>query len=243
MVIVQYLHPRLPPGFTAAPNVHLATGFEVDVTSFREDDPPEDEGDPSLEEGPEATSENGEGGVATMVWAPPKPTLSVATMIPDQDEYEVRIYDDRHQRTLVAAIEIVSPSNKDRPESRQSFVAKAASLLRQKVCVSIVDLVTVMQFNLYGELLEFIGRSDPKLGGEAPSVYAATLRARQDEGKRKGTGKGSGRRQRSWLDTWYYGLEVGQKLPSLPIWLDDVLGVMLDLEATYEDSCRVLRIS
>ena len=31
---------------------------------------------------------------------------------------------------LVAAIEIVSPSNKDRPESRRAFVAKVAALLK-----------------------------------------------------------------------------------------------------------------
>jgi hypothetical protein len=29
----------------------------------------------------------------------------------------------------------------------------------------------------------------------------------------------------------------------LPIWLTDDMNVMLDLEASYEDACRVLRIA
>ena len=35
----------------------------------------------------------------------------------------------------------------------------------------------------------------------------------------------------------------GRPLPQLPIWLDIDLGVTLDLEASYEDTCRVLRIA
>jgi hypothetical protein len=44
-----------------------------------------------------------EGGVATAVWAPPQPTLVVATDIPDQYEYAVRVYDETDDRRLVAA--------------------------------------------------------------------------------------------------------------------------------------------
>ena len=43
---------------------------------------------------------------------------------------------------LLAAIEIVSPANKDRPENRRAFAAKCAALLRQGVAVSILDVVT-----------------------------------------------------------------------------------------------------
>jgi hypothetical protein len=35
---------------------------------------------------------------------------------------------------------------------------------------------------------------------------------------------------------------VGQALPTLPLWLDDNLAVSLDLEASYEETCRALRI-
>jgi hypothetical protein len=53
-----------------------------------------------------------------------KPTLTLEPQLPNQDVYEVRIYDSRRNRHLVAAIEIVSPSNKDRPENRATFVAR-----------------------------------------------------------------------------------------------------------------------
>jgi len=37
-------------------------------------------------------------------------------------------------------------------------------------------------------------------------------------------------------------LAVGQPLPSLPVWLSETLTMTLELEASYEETCRVLRI-
>jgi hypothetical protein len=88
----------------------------------------------------------------------------------DAAAYGVRIYDAKRGRRLVAAIEIVSPANKDRPEHRGVFVAKCVALLQKGVAVSIVDLVTVRQFNLYAELLTLIGQGDPTLGAEPPGL-------------------------------------------------------------------------
>ena len=45
------------------------------------------------------------------------------------------------------------------------------------------------------------------------------------------------------FEAWHRALAVGQALPSLPIWLADNLAVTLDLEASYEETCRVLRIT
>jgi hypothetical protein len=174
---------------------------------------------------------NQDGGVAVATWAPPKPTLTVESELPDQDEFEVRLYDARHTRRLVAAIELVSPANKDRPETRRAFVGKVIALLQCDVCVSLVDVVTIRQFNLYGELLELIGGSDPMLGTEPPAIYAVTIHGRKRP--RKGP----------VLDNWFFPLKLGQPLPTLPIWLDIDLGVFLNLETSYEETCRVLRIA
>jgi hypothetical protein len=220
MMIVQHLFPILPEGYVAAPGVHLGTAFEIDVSAYEANEPAHEE-----------KASQGNGGVAVAAWAPPNPTLTLETELADQDEYEVRVYDARHGRRLVAAIEIVSPSNKDRPESRRAFVAKAAALLQQDVCVSLVDLVTIRQFNLYGDLLALVGGTDPTLGPEPPALYAVTIRGRKRV------------RRRLILDTWFYPMRIGQPLPTLPIWLDINLGVNLDLEASYEDTCRLLRIS
>jgi hypothetical protein len=219
-VIVQQLFPILPKGFVAAPGVHLGTAFEIDVSAHQDDEP-----------APPENASNGNGGVAVATWAPPQPTLTLETELPDQDEYEVRVYDARHGRRLVAAIEIVSPANKDRPESRRAFVAKVAALLQRDVSVSLVDLVTIRQFNLYADLLELIGRTDPVLGQEPTALYSVTVRGRRRL------------RQRPLLDAWFYPMNLGQALPTLPIWLDVDLGVSLNLDTGYEETCRLLHIA
>ena len=113
--------------------------------------------------------------------------------LPDYDEYEVRVYDAKRGRQLVAAIEIVSPANKDRPEHRNVFVAKCAALLQKGVAVSIVDLVTVRHFNLYAELLAFIGHADPTLGAEPPTSTPP---------RAAGSGRGSGRCWKRGRTSW-----------------------------------------
>ena len=120
----------------------------------------------------------------------PVPTLTLdIAEFPEQYAYEVLIFDVERDRRLVAAVEVVSPANKDRPESRQLFVAKCLNLLRQDVCLSIVDLVTIRQFNLYTELLAVLDRSDPAFGKPTPPIYAVTCHKRNVGRKMK-------------LDTW-----------------------------------------
>ncbi len=75
----------------------------------------------------------GSGGVPTTVWAPEEPSVAVETTLPDYDEYEVRIFDARRGRHLVAAIEIVSPANKDRPEHRNAIQGKCARSIQKGV--------------------------------------------------------------------------------------------------------------
>jgi hypothetical protein len=95
--------------------------------------------------------------------------------------------------------------------------------------LSIVDLVTIRQFNLYCELLDMLACSDPAFDSSPPATYAATCR------KRPGS-------PRAKLDTWAFRLGINQPLPSPPLWLTETQNVMLDFEASYEETCRVLRI-
>jgi Protein of unknown function (DUF4058) len=218
-VVVMALNRKLPPRYLAEPRVHLGAYMEIDVTAFDEEMP-----------APPASGFGAdEGGVATAVWSPPQPTFAVATDLPDQYAYEVRVFDTWRDRRLVAAVEIVSPANKDRPENRRAFVTKCAALLHQRVSVAMVDLVTTRQFNLYGDLLEQIGETDPALAPEPPPLYATACRwIRRDE---------------AWhFETWTHPLALGQPLPTLPLWLADDLAVPLELEASYEEACRILRL-
>jgi hypothetical protein len=219
-MIVLTLARRLPRGYVAAPRIHSGAFVEVDVATFEKGvlGPPSGGADVG----------NG-GGIATAVWAPPRPTLAVVSDLPAPDEYEVRVYDRTSGRRLVAAVEIVSPANKDRSEHRRAFAAKCAALLQQRVSVTIVDLVTIRNFNLYRDLLELAGQADPSLGPEPPPLYAVACR---------GTKKGE-----HWLlEAWAHALALGQALPTLPLWLADDLAVPLELEESYEQTCRVLQI-
>lgn len=219
-IIVQQLAPRLPEGLVAEPRVHLGSYYEIDICTFEQNET----GEPVSE-----SEQDSNVGLATSPQSPPAPTLTLDAEFPDQYSYEVLIFDLQRDRRLVAAIEIVSPANKDRPESRQLFIAKCLNLLRKDVCLSIIDVVTIRQFNLYTELLSVLNRSDPAFFTPT-STYAATCPKRQVG-------------QQTKLDTSSFRLAVGQPLPSLPIWLSETQTIAIDLEASYEETCRILRIS
>lgn len=215
--IVQHLRKQLPPGYVAEPRVHLGTLMEIDVGAL--------ESHEALRTG----TANGNGNVVMASWTATAPVVAVETDPPDEYEYEVRIFDVERERTLVAAIELVSPANKDRPESRQALVAKCAALLRKGVAVSLVDLVTIRRFNLYAQLMEFIGHPDQTMSNEEPAIYAASCRW-----VTRGT--------RARLEAWSHALAVGRPLPTLPLWLREDLVLALDLEQSYEQACRDLWI-
>jgi hypothetical protein len=217
-VIVQHLRKQLPAGFVAEPHVHSGSPLEIDVSAFEKDDAPAVKG----------VSE-ASGGVATAVWAPAAASLAIETELPDFADYEVRIYDAKRGRHLVAAIEIVSPANQDRPEHRNAFIGKCAALLQKGVAVSFVDLVTVRHFNLYADVLAFLGHSDPTLSDPPPHVYATSCRWV--------------RKEKTILEVWSHILAVGQPLPTLPLWLSAELVIPLDLEQSYEQACHDLWIT
>jgi hypothetical protein len=213
--IVRRLLPLLPEGYFAEPNVRFGANLEVDVGAA---------------EDVAFTPPDTGGGTATLAAPALAPTWTVEVDLADPDDDEVLVYNDEPGRAhLVAAIEIVSLRNKDRPEARAAFAAKVATLLRRGVCVSAVDLVTSRWFNLYAAALDLMGLADPTLGDAPPSVYAATSRKR--------TARGA-----THLDSWFYPLAVGRPLPTIPLWLDDQTRLTVDLEASYEETCRVLRI-
>lgn len=217
MTIVMELCKSLPENYTAEPRVHLGKYFEVDVGTY------------DLEGERRSESSPTESGIATATWAPPEPTLTLEIDPTELYVYEVLILDQRRGRELVAAIELVSPGNKDRPDTRQAFVSKCAALLQKKICVSIVDLVTVMNFNLYCEVLDVFGQTDPAFSPNPPATYAVTCRSRS-----LATG--------SRFESWAYPMVVGQRLPVLPVWLDNDNAISLDLETSYQQTCEVLRL-
>ena len=77
--------------------------------------------------------------------------------------------------------------------------------------------------------MDLIGQPKSSPGSESPQYAVACRYVRTAERWR--------------LETWEQPLSLGQPLPTLPLWLDEDLSVPLDLEESYEETCRVLHIA
>ena len=209
--IMRQLNKTLPQGYAARPNVKLGVDVEADVGTL------EQLGHEAVEEG---------GGVATAVWAPPRPTLSADVDFHQLDVFEVQIHCEGGLE-MVAAIELVSPRNKDRPSARRHFAAKCTAYLQAGVSVIVVDVVTGRRESLYSVLLDNLALTQDD--HEPSGLYAVACQTVPPEAPAR-------------LETWFIPLAVGSPLPTLPLWLEADLAVPLDLERTYEATFIELRV-
>ncbi len=205
----------LPPNYIAEEHAHFGPSVEIDVATFAQ----------------EGTGSRTEGGalVATVgseVWAPPAADGAFPAVFPDT--FEVRVLSTDTGPRLVAAIELISPGNKDRPAERRAFATKCASYLYQGISVIIVDIVTNRRANLHNELLQFMEAGLLPLPPEV-SLYAVAYRP-----VRRG--------ERDEIDVWRSPLGLGMNLPTLPLGLRGDLAVPVDFEATYTEACLRKRL-
>jgi hypothetical protein len=200
----------LPERYYAEARVKLGGRVEIDVATF--------------DEKPELP---GQGGVA--VWAPPRPVATVPLDFGELDLFEVQVLTDDEGPRLVAAIELVSPANKDRPSNRQMFAVKCASYLQDGVSVMIVDVVTERSGNLHAELLRLLRIANPIPPQGQHELYATAYRNRPDKDSRQ-------------LDIWAETLGLGNALPTLPLWIHSEESLPVDLEQTYQAACTARRI-
>jgi hypothetical protein len=203
----------LPENYRAIPQVHFGTRVEIDVATLR---------------GQEEAKATGNG-ATTAVWAPPQAKLAVEVDFADQDAFEVLIRD-QGRRRLVAAVELVSPANKDRPSHRRDFAIKCASYLQHRVALVIVDVVTERRANLHAELAQLLELPAELIDSVPFPLYATAYRLREQD-------------DRDYLELWPESLAVGTTLPTLPLWIGEELAVPLDLEASYGNACQTLRLS
>jgi Protein of unknown function (DUF4058) len=207
----------LPAGYIAEEHAHLGPSVEIDVGTFERD--------------ASATAEEGSGAVATVgpkIWVPPAADGVLPAVFPDT--FEVRILSTDTGPKLVAAIELVSPGNKDRPAERRAFATKCASYLCQGISVIIVDIVTNHRANMHNEILRLMETGDAlELPPEA-NLYAVAYRP-----LRRGTG--------DEIDIWRVPLALGQALPTLPLGLRADLVIPVEFEAAYAEACQRKRLT
>lgn len=162
------------------------------------------------------------------VWTPPAPDVVLPSVAPDT--FEVRILNTDTGPRLVAAIELVSPGNKDRPAERRAFATKCASYLYQGISLIIVDIITSRRTNLHNEILRLMeADEDGQLAPEV-SLYAVAYRPLHRDGKDE-------------IDVWRSPLALGQPLPELALSLRADLTIPVDFEATYAEACRRKRLT
>jgi len=213
----------LPAGYYAEEQVHVGH-LEIDVATFETE--PGSGGRPPVNRAGHA----GGAGLATLpaagAWLAPAPDLLLPAVFPDS--VEVLVFSGEAGPTLVAAIELVSPGNKDRQESRRAFVAKCAAYLQRGIGLMVVDTVTSRQANLCAEPVLALGSDEPPRLGDEP-LYAAAFRPLL-------------RDQSPSIECWNRALAIGAPLPTLPLAIDKGAVLPLDLELTYSDARRRRRM-
>ncbi len=197
----------LPSRYVAEAQVHVGSRIEIDVATREHD---------------VADHEARNGGVAVKAWAPPAASMTMPAVFPD--EIEIQVIDFSAGPELVGAIELVSPGNKDRPETRRAFACKCASLLHQGVGLLVVDIVTNRLANLHDDLIELLHQEATFRFPESTGVYAVSYRPRREEQ--------AGDR----VEMWTNALAVGAPLPTMPLALRAGPTIPIELEATYSEA-------
>lgn len=205
--LLRWIKPRLPDGYRAyigsAPTVAIGAAAERPDGSVREwkDEPaPEVSAANALAAAPQDTEE-------------PDEEIAVAALDPMTSLYvEMR-------GRLIAAVELVSLRNKDRPVARATYVARYVGYLLQGVHLLLIDVHRrPLSFSFADSIAEELHVRQPSL----PTPLAISYRV---GGPAASGGK--------WLAIWRRTLRVGEPLPNMDLALTVKSALAVDLEQTY----------
>jgi hypothetical protein len=162
-----------------------------------------------------------------LAYEPPEPMAAAPAFFSDHVEVQLRDGDD--DARIVAVVELVLESNKDRSEARRAFAIKCATYLQRGVGVITVDAVTTHQANMHNELVRLLELEDRFQMPSEASLAAVAYRP-----ARRGTA--------NEIDVWPVALAVGSTLPVLPLALLRHRAIPLDLEASYMEARQRARL-
>jgi hypothetical protein len=192
--LFRWIKPRLPMGF----RVSIGSAPLLAVGA------PAERPDVAVRSWPVATEETP---------VEPDEEIAVATMDP-----ETAVFVERQGR-LIAAVEVISPRNKDRPIARSAYLARYLGYLLDGAHLTLIDVHRRPQG------FSFADRIAAELHLEQPSVpppMAVSYRV--------GEPAASGGRL---LAIWRRPLAVGAALPTIPLPLSVEQAVAIDLDQTY----------
>lgn len=139
---------------------------------------------------------------------------------------ERAVHVDLHGR-LIAALELVSPRNKDRAGAKETYAGRYLGYLRLGVHLLLVDVLPRPRgYSFSDAVTAGLGLDLPPL----PPPFAAAYRV----GEAVPVGDDAG----SLLGVWRRPLRAGDPLPTLPLPLDVHRSVPIDLEQTYTRAAR-----
>jgi hypothetical protein len=201
--LAHWLRPRLPPHY----RVYLGSmpSVTIDASIGRPD-------------------------VAVGEWAPPvsNGSSNEAAFSGEPDQRAVAVFERDPQLTLhisrqgqlVAAIELISPRNEDRPSTRTQYTNRYLGYLADGVNLLLVDVLPRPQGFSFADAIAAASQfSEPPF----PPPMAISYWVGGPTPDRAGR----------FLDIWRRPLVVGAQLPTMPLPLDGELKLAVDLEATY----------
>jgi hypothetical protein len=208
--LVRWLRPRLPADFRAY------VGSVPALTVESPNGPPDLQVRRWQPEPPSSVQET-----ATSLLEPDLEGIATFTFDPHQ-----AIHIDQHGR-LVAAIELVSPRNKDRRDAKEGYCSRYLGYLRQGVHLLLVDLLPrPAGFSFLNVLGAALGLSIP----DTPAPFAVSFRV--------GDPVPNGNAESPVIGVWHRALLPGQPLPTLPLTLLSRQQILIDLEQTYRSACE-----
>lgn len=207
--LLDWVQPRLPPGFRAYVGSVPALTLEgnngkpdVTVRGWRSG-------------GSETPS------APATALAPDRETVATFTLDP-----QWALHVDWHGQ-LIAAVEIVSPRNKDRIDSKARYARRYIGYLRQGIHLMLIDVFPrPAEFSFAEAISADLGLGEPT----SPPPLAVSYRV--------GGPVPNDEHMGTHISIWRRRLEVRQELPALPLALDDHQFVVIDLEQTYHQAAR-----
>jgi hypothetical protein len=205
--LLYWIKPRLPAGYRAY--IGTTPTFAIGAPA---EDRPDVVRDWPLASGPEATVE------------PPPAAPSDPAEEPDQEIAVATLQGDtalliERQGLLVAAVELVSPRNKDRPSACAASASTYVGYLLKGIHLLLVDVHRrPLQFSFANQIAAELHLEQPA----CPSPFALAYRVGEPAPQ-------GGR----FLAIWRRPLTVGSPLPLLRLPLSVEESVPVDLEATY----------
>jgi hypothetical protein len=162
-------------------------------------------------------------------WTPPAATGTAVIDFTGLETFEVKVIYESGDAELIAALELVSPANKDRPANRRAFALKCANYLEQGTSVIVVDSVTDRSRSLHDELFTILELNSTEVTSTKSNLSAIAYRSVRENAHTN-------------IEWCAQMLALGQAMPKVPMWIATDVSVPVDLEASYMKTFEYIRV-